>query len=165
MRALTAVLSSLLLCTGTAFAQGWSATFVPEKGNRIDYIEKKGGFKHSVDDTSYRFEFIVPEAGDTARMRLIPTEKNTDPSEDYRAFIAHRSGDMIILIVALANNPDKFEVYTLYPRAGVGFITTTSAYLGNSLIKELSLVKPEIPTASASIFPLRQISPTSRREK
>lgn len=69
---------------------------------------------------------------------------------------------MLVLIVALA---DKYEVYTLYSRAGPGFVTTTRAYLGKLRMKELSLVKPEIPTASAPIFPLRQIFSMPQTER
>lgn len=150
---------SLLFSAGAAFAQEWRATYAPDEGSRVDYLPKKGGFKQRADGTSYRFEFIVPATGNTATMRLIPTGKNTHPSEDYAAFIAHRSEDMVVLILVLTADPrpDKFEVYTLYPQAGVGFSTTTSAYIGNLRMKYLSAIDPEIPTASAIIIPLRQV--------
>jgi hypothetical protein len=148
-----------LFSAGTAFAQEWRATYAPEKGSRVDYLPKKSGFRQGADSFSYRFEFIVPATGKTATMRLIPTGKNTHSSEDYAAFIAHRSEDMVVLLLVLtaAPKPDKFEVYTLYPQAGIGFSTTTSAYIGNPIMKNLSASNPEIPIASASILPLRQI--------
>jgi hypothetical protein len=92
-------------------------------------------------------------------MRLIPTGKNTAPSEDYPALIVQRSEDMIVLLLVHTTNPrpDKFEVYTLYPQADVGFSSITSAYIGNPVMKALSATNPEIPIASASIFPLRRI--------
>ena len=160
MRYIAVVILSLLFSSSVVFAQEWRATFVPDKGGRVDYLPKRGGFKQNADNTSYRFEFIVPATGDTATMRLIPTGKDTAPSEDYPAFIIQRSEDMIVLFLVHTSNPrpDKFEVYTLYPQAGVGFGNITSAYIGNPLMKALSATNPDIPIASASIFPMRQIN-------
>lgn len=159
MRYIAVVIISLFFGSSVAFALEWRATFVPDKGSRVDYLPKKGGFKQNADNTSYQFEFIVPATGDTATMRLIPTGKNTVPSEDYPAFIVQRSEDMIVLLLVHTSNPrpDKFEIYTLYPQAGVGFSSITSAYIGNPLMKALSATNPDIPIASASIFPLRRI--------
>jgi hypothetical protein len=159
MRHIAALILSLLVASGVAFAQEWRGVFVPDKGNRTDYLPKKGGFKQNADTTSYRFEFIVPAMGNTATMRLIPTKKSMGDSEDYPAVIVKRSEDMIVLVLVHTADPppDKFEVYTLYPQAGVGFSTITSAYIGNPLMKALAATDPEIPVASASIFPLRRI--------
>lgn len=156
---ITVIVVSLLLGYNVAFAQEWKAVFVPDQGSRIDYLPKKGGFKQNADSTSYRFEFIVPHSGDAATIRLIPTGKGQVPPEEYPAVITHRSEDMFVLVLVLTAKPlpDKFEVYTLYPKSGVGFSTTTSAYMGNIAMKALSATNPEIPMASASIFPLRQI--------
>ncbi len=85
-----------------------------------------------------RYEFVVPIAGDTAKI--------------------HRGEDMITLVLIYRNpQPDKVEVYTLYPQAGVGFSSIVSAYIGNRNMKALSATNPNIPVASAYMIPLRQI--------
>jgi len=159
MRHTTVAILALLLSPGLACAQEWKATFVPDKGSRIDYLPKKGGFNGSADSTPYRFEFIVPITGDAAKIRLVPTGENTGPSQDYPAVVVHRGEDMITLVLVYTGTPqpDKFEVYTLYRRAGVGFSSIVSAYIGDRNMKALSATNPDIPVASASIIPLRQI--------
>lgn len=159
MRYAAIVAFSMLLGSSVGHAQEWRATFTAERGSRIDYLPKAGGFKQNTDNMSYRYEFVVPASGDIASLRLIPTASNTLPTESYSAFILGRSEEMIVLLLVHAANPrpDKFEVHTLYPKSGAGFSTTTSAYLGNPVMKGLSATDPEIPVATSSIFPLRQI--------
>jgi hypothetical protein len=154
------LLICLLVSCGVASAQDWVGVFVPEGGTRLDYFPKKGGFKQSSDGTSYKFEFIIPESGDIAKIRLIPIGKRTDPSADYSAVIAHRSDDMIVLVMVHGGTTplDKFEVYTLYPQTGIAFNSITSAYIGSPAVKAASATNPNVPAASASVFPLRRIN-------
>lgn len=161
MRRISITILSFLFVSCTAFAQEWSATFAPDAGNRIDYFPKKGGFKQTTDNLSYIFSFVVPAKGDTASIRLIPTGGRTqEPVEDYSAVVVHRSEDMLVLLLVYPANPqpDRFTVYTLYPKTGIGFSSATSAYIGVAAMKALSATKPDIPVATASMFSLRQIS-------
>ena len=84
---------------------------------------------------------------------------NTDPSEDYEAVVILRGPDMVVLLMINdgSRRGDKFQSYTLYPKLGVGFLMTTSSFLGNPLMKELAAIKPEIPAGSGMVFPLRRI--------
>jgi len=159
MRRIAVAAAVLLLSAEIALAQEWRAAFVPEKGSRIDFLPNKGGFQRSVDTTSYRFEFVVPVAGDAATVRLVYTGGGAEEVDDYPAVIVHRGEDMISLLVlhTASPQPDKFEVYTLYPRTGVGFSSIVSAYLGSRAMKALAPTDPAIPAASAAIMPLRQV--------
>jgi hypothetical protein len=159
MRRIAIAAVALFLVAESACAQEWRAAFVPEKGSRIDFLPRKGGFQRSVDTTAYRLEFVVPLTGDSATVRLIYTGGATEEADDYPAVIVHRGEDMITLILLHTANPppDKFEIYTLHPRAGVGFSSIVSAYVGNRSMRALAATDPSIPAASASIIPLRQL--------
>jgi hypothetical protein len=138
----------------------WRGVFVTEDGARIDFLSNKQSFVSSKDASSaYRFEFAIPISGNRASIRLLPVGANIGRSEDYEAVVILRGPDMVVLLMVNdgSRRGDKFESYTLYPKLGVGFLTTTSSFLGNPLMKELAPVKPEIPAGSGMVFPLRQI--------
>ena len=155
-----AAFSLLALFSLPAMAESWRAVFVTEDGSRIDFLSNKRSFVSSKDASSaYRFEFAIPAEGNRASIRLLPVGANTSPSEDYEAVVIMRGADMLVLLMVNDASPrgDKFESYTLYPKLGVGFLTTTSSFLGNPLMKELAAIKPDIPAGSGMVFPLRRI--------
>ena len=158
------VMTSVFLALGVvslpAIGDSWRAVFVTEDGSRIDFLRSKQAFVSTKDASSaYRFEFAVPAEGNRASIRLLPVGTNTAPSEDYDAVIIMRGPDMVVLLMVNdgSRRGDKFESYTLYPKLGVGFLTTTSSFLGNPLMKELAAIKADIPAGSGMVFPLRRI--------
>jgi hypothetical protein len=155
-----AVFLCLSLTSLPAVGESWRAVFVTEDGTRIDFLSNKRTFISRKDASSaYRFEFTVPDDGNRATIRLLPVGANTGPSEDYEAVIIIRGPDMVVLLMLHdgTRRGDKFESYTLYPKLGVGFLATTSSFLGNPIMKELAAIKPEIPAGSGMVFPLRRI--------
>lgn len=160
---LPAVVSMLLLLSLSvpSEAQTWNGVFVAVQGTRVDYFPDKRGFQSQEDEISHwRFEFRIPAEGSQAQVRLIPSTPDNNPIEDYEAFVISRNDDMITLALRYTINPkpEKTEVYTLYPKLGIGFLTDTSAFLGNYRMKELAAGNPKIPHASAKVIPLRMIS-------
>ena len=159
---LAAVVSMLLLLSLSvpSEAQTWSGVFVAAQGTRVDYFPDKRGFQSQEDEVSHwRFEFRIPAEGSKARIRLIPQIQENEPIEDYEALVISRNEDMITLALRYSINPkpEKTEIYTLYPKLGIGFLTDTSAFLGNYFMKELAARDTKIPHASAKVIPLRRI--------
>ena len=71
----------------------------------------------------------VPAEGQRATIRLLPVGDNTSPSEDYDAFVLARSADMVTLVMVTGGltRGEEVEMYTLYPKLGVGFHPIQSA--------------------------------------
>lgn len=162
MKLIVVVLMLLLLSLSVpSEAQTWNGVFVAVQGTRVDYFPDKRGFQSQEDAVSHwRFEFRIPAEGSKAQVRLIPEKNENKPSEDYEAVVISRNDDMIALALRYSINPkpEKTEIYTLYPKLGIGFLTDTSAFLGNWLMKDLATFgDPNIPHASAKIIPLRRI--------
>ena len=151
----------LLLCLSVpSEAQTWSGVFAAVQGTRVDYFPDERGFQSQEDEVSHwRFEFRIPAKGSNAHVRLIPSTQENKPIEDYEAFVISRNEDMIALTLrySISPKPEKIEVYTLYPKLGIGFLTVTSAFLGNYLFKALATGDPNIPHASAKVIPLKRI--------
>lgn len=133
----------------------WKATFVPEKGNRIDYIPKDDGFKVDNDGLSSKFEFTVHEDGISATIRM--SGGNIKKPETYEAAVLQYGMDMLVIAsrYGAIQNIDKTEIYTLYPKMGIGFLNITSAYAGDFVIKAAARSNKSIPAASSITFPLR----------
>jgi hypothetical protein len=150
----------LALLSFPALGQSWHAVFGTEQGTRIDFFDNMRSFVSRKDASdAYRFEFTVPAEGNLATIRLLPVGANTTPSEDYDALVIARGPDMVVLLMLDKGmrRGDKFESYTLYPKLGIGFLTTTSSFLGNPVMKERAAVKPDIPSGSGMVYPLRRI--------
>lgn len=146
-----------LVASTSAYAETFRAVYVAEVGKRVDYFPQKKSFASQDDPVSeYRFEIVVPEQGDRAKIRLVPIGKNTDPTEDYPAMVLSRSPDMIVLL-AILKAADKFETYTLYPKLGVGYTVVTSSFLGSETLKAQASFNSKIPWASGRVNPLRRI--------
>lgn len=130
-----------------------------EVAHAPDESDKRSFVSHPDASSAYRFEFAIPCEGSSASIRLLPVGANTSVSKDYEAVVILRGPDMIVLLMINdgIRRGDKFESYTLYPKLGVGFLTTTSSYLGIPKMKELAPIKPEIPAGSGMVFPLRRI--------
>lgn len=133
----------------------WKATFVPEKGSRTDYIPKDDGFKVDNDGLSSELEFTVHEDGISATIRM--SGGNIKKPETYEAAVLQYGTDMIVIAsrYGAIKNIDKIEIYTLYPKMGIGFLNMTSAYAGDFVIKVAAESNKSIPAASSLTFPLR----------
>ncbi|HTS53527.1 MAG TPA: hypothetical protein VMH26_09670 [Burkholderiales bacterium] len=151
---------ALALLSSPALGQSWHAVFGAEQGTRMDFFDNTRSFVPRKDASeAHRFEFTVPAEGNVATIRVLPVGTNTDPPADYDALVIVRGPDMVVLVMLHEGmrRGDTFESYTLYPKLGIGFITTTSSFLGNPLMKERAAVKPDIPSGSAVVFPLRRM--------
>jgi len=161
MKRCALVLGLVALCLNVSVhAQAWTGTFVGVSGERTDYFPDSRGFQTQADAVSaWRFQFRVPSEGRIAKIRLIPHGAKNEPSEDYDGVILHRSGDIIVMMMMHTAEPmpSKAEIYTVYPRLGIGYLTETSAFLGNELMREIAPNNPKIPHASAKVIPLRRI--------
>jgi hypothetical protein len=141
--------------TTEQLSQEWKATFVPEKGSRTDYIPKDDGFKVDNDGMSSEIEFTVHEDGISATIRM--SGGNIKKPETYEAAVLQYGTDMIVIAsrYGAIKNIDKIEIYTLYPKMGIGFLNMTSAYAGDFVIKVAAESNKSIPAASSITFPLR----------
>ena len=92
-------------------SQEWKATFVPEKGNRTDYIPKDDGFKVDNDGLSSEFEFTVHEDGISATIRM--SGGNIKKPETYEAAVLQYGMDMLVIAsrYGAIQNIDKTEIY------------------------------------------------------
>ena len=161
MKRYAVILGFVVSCLSiSAHAQAWRGVFVGVPGERTDYYPDNRGFKQHPDALSaWRFEFRVPSEGRIAKIRLIPHGTMNEPTEDYDAVIPQRSSDIIVMMMmhTAQPTPSKTEIYTVYPRLGVGYLTETSSFLGSDVMKEMASVNPDIPHASAKVIPLRRV--------
>jgi hypothetical protein len=150
----------LALTSLPAFGESGHAIFATEQGTRIDFFDSTRSFVSRKDASdAYRFELTVPAEGNLATIRLLPVGANASPPENYDALVIARGPDMVVLLMLHEGmrRGDKFESYTLYPKLGIGFLSTTSSFLGNPVMKERAAVKPDIPSGSAMVYPLRRV--------
>lgn len=130
----------------------WSAIFSGGKGNRIDFTPKNGGLQVGEDAASVMYRFDIPNSGNKATLGLMPMKSALQSNpEIYELEVLQRSDEMIVMKVKLApESRDRFQIFTIFPKTGIGFCTTVSAYInGTKETRAASAVNPNIPPASA----------------
>ena len=146
-----------LFVTAIGHAAEWDATFAGGKATTMVYNPRADGLKIGEDVSSYLYRFIIPDSSDNATVGILPVDKGgkaTGDLEKYEAVILQRSQEMIVLKVKLLLNGkqiDRFQIYTVFPKIGVGFCTTVSAYIiGSEEAKALAVTNFKIPPASTN---------------
>ena len=152
-----AFLFVVLLVPANSDAGEWAGTFLGGKATTMVYNPRDGGLKIGESISSYLYRFAIPDAGDKATVAILPVDKNGKAAgelEKYEAVILQRSQEMIVIKLKflLNGNPiDRIQIYTVFPKIGVGFCTTTSAYIiGSEEAKALAIINPKIPPASTN---------------
>ncbi|MDQ5767235.1 hypothetical protein [Thiothrix subterranea] len=128
----------------------WKATFVPENCSRTYYTQESKSFKTDECETSLEFGFIVPENSTQATIRIIGIQ--TGESD---AAVLYQSKEKIIISAINDSSIDRSEIYTLYPKIGIGFLNMTRADAGDNFAKTDSKTDANIPSASSLTFSLR----------
>jgi len=114
-------------------ASGWHATFRPAAGARVDFLGQGGGFRTAVESAACRFGIWVASAGPEAEVEILAGTEAIAAAEarpeTFRAVVLQRSDDLIVLklVMKTVQQADHVQIYTLFPRSGVGFVTTSSA--------------------------------------
>ena len=150
---------SIGMLSTIAFSQELRFEFVSGKGIRYDYFLSNDRFNLQEDNLLYKFIFIIPTTGNKAKIQLFYLRSSSTEPDDYSAIILHRSDDMITMMLQYSPeyNLDKIELYTIFPKLGIGFTSKLSSYLGLPKMKYASKFVPQIPQASASVIPIRQL--------
>ncbi len=144
----------------TLRAEPFSAFFRYESGPRIDFTGEhpKGELSDDKISETAVLHILIPDegSGNIAQVSLA-YGKGAEGRQDtsFRGVVFHRTEDMISIICAFGE-ADKIENLVVYPKKGIGFQITHSAYLGSALMKALADTKPTVPFATASILRLRQ---------
>ncbi len=153
------IISFFLISVLSAPAQQFSAFFRYEKGPRIDFsaATPKGASSEDGLPESAVLHILIPKEGNTAQVSLTYGKTANDrEDQSYAGVVVHRTADMISIICVFGDQVDKIENLVIFPKKGVGFYISHSAYLGSEVMKAIAAEKAEIPYGSASIFRLRQ---------
>jgi hypothetical protein len=152
MKILPIILSLAFLFTATIQGQEWSGTYTGGKGVRLDYTPQNGGLKDAADSSSQIYHFKIDAKG-KAVVSLAERKENAKP-EFYSLQVLQRTEEPIVMQVIPntgAKTTDRFQLLSIFPKSGIGFCTTTSAYLmGTPELRAIAVDNPNIPVASVT---------------
>jgi len=161
MRKALALVIGLAIPALSAFsAEPWKAVFAINDGMRMAYNAATKALAFNPDRASqYRYEFSVPEEGNSATIRVHAVPANSGTSESHDAIVLSRGPDALVLCVTNADPKlgDRFEIYTLYQNLGIGFLQTTSVSPANATLLLIPKPGTKDPVASVTTFPLTRI--------
>ena len=150
---LLAILGSFGL--SVAEAKEWSGIFSGGKGTRLDFTPQDGGLKTTDESSTYLYRFDIPAEGTKAILVLLSRKASakTESREIYEMEILQRSDEMVVMKIILQTTEqvDRFQLFSVFPKSGIGFCTTVSAYItGTKEFKALGTANPKIPPASTN---------------
>ncbi|WP_287602766.1 hypothetical protein [Thiothrix sp.] len=132
-------------------------TLAPESGVRIDYMSKDRSFKKQDDGLSSGVKITW---SDNQPMAIINIGKGLkERAEEYRAVILQRTKNMVVFAV-MYDTPipiSKSEIYTIYPKENIGFLTISSSYVGSEWVEIAAQSDASIPASTSVTFPLKGI--------
>jgi len=110
---------------------GWSARFKPGQVARLDFLADGSGVRPAEETPACFFVVWVAPAGPEAEVEISPADEgaaNAKP-ETYKAVVLQRTDEMVVLklVMKSARQAESVQIYTLFPKTGQGFISTTNA--------------------------------------
>ena len=151
-----------IFCACTAHADSLSMFFRYEVGTRVDFFSADRPPETAADNMggSAVLHVLIPEDAERAIISLTYGKDAKGRSDQtYPGLVAHRSVDMITILVPFGDKVDKMETIVLYPQKGSGFALSHSAFLGRGeVVKAMAEASPGLPFGSVTVFPLVRFS-------
>jgi len=136
----------------------YSVFFQFDKGVRADYEKNKSSatFQEDTITKTAILHILIPQNQNKAQISL-SYGKGANGREDdsWEGVVIRRTPDMITILCSFGEDRDKFINYVIYPKQGVGFSITYSAYLGSDVVGRAS---GDFPFGSALIIPFKKLN-------